>query len=71
MKHFLIIIKRDENPKQQTLALSETTEGATYYAKGLYDVPHTTEVILQQVAIIETIKIEKDEKINSDSKESD
>lgn len=69
MKHFLIIIKRDEAPKQQTLALSDTTDGATFYAQGLYELEHVEEVILQQVAIIETTKVEKNEFLNQTTNE--
>lgn len=64
MKHHLIIIKRDEEPKQQTLALTASSEEAIDYCKGLLDIEHVLEVILQQVAIIETVKITKDEEDN-------
>lgn len=70
MKQFLVIIKRTEEPKQQSVFIAGESEEAYEFAKGLTINDDVDEVVLQQFAVIETIRVEKDDTFDNNENDN-
>lgn len=67
MKQYLIVISYYDNKAKQTIAMQDTQENAVQWVKNTLDIDNIESIVLQQFAIIETVKYEKDEKSDTDT----
>lgn len=66
MKQFLIVISYKDKKGKQTLAMQDTRDDAEKWVRDTLVNDNIEYIVLQQFAIIETIKFEKDEDIIED-----